>query len=114
LEDLALRIAEKGLVPLVECHTFEDVVKLDGKQWPLVGVNNRDLRTFEVDLHQSKQLAAALPAESLKVAESGLSDRQDIETLAGAGFDAFLIGESLLLSDNPGEMLKVLGGVDGR
>ncbi len=113
LEDLAFRIAEKGLMPLLECHTFEDVTKLGARQWPLVGVNNRDLRTFEVDLSQSKRLAAALPAESLKVAESGLSNRQDIEALAAAGFGAFLIGERLLLSEDPGAALRLLRGIEG-
>jgi indole-3-glycerol phosphate synthase len=111
LLELAQRISEAGLVPLIECHNLEDVAKLGEAEWPLVGVNNRNLHTFEVDLRHSIDLMQALPTASLKVAESGLSSRKEIETLAEAGFDAFLIGESLLLSDDPGAKLTELGGV---
>ena len=111
LRELADQISESGLVALIECHTLEDVGKLEGSEWPLVGVNNRSLRTFKVDLSHSMDLVQALPAGALKVAESGLSSREDIESLAAAGFSAFLIGESLLLSDDPGAKLIELGAV---
>jgi indole-3-glycerol phosphate synthase len=97
-----------GLVPLIETHDREDVAKLAGSQWELVGVNNRNLRTFEVDLAASIDLVPTLPAGAIKVAESGIDGRATLDRLGAAGFDAFLIGESLLLAGNPAEKLKEL------
>ncbi len=97
-----------GLDVLVETHDAADLDKLRGGDWPLVGVNNRDLRTFEVDLAHSERLAPRLPAGALKVAESGLHESRDLDRLESAGFDAFLIGESLLLAEEPGEKLRQL------
>ena len=76
-----------GLVPLVEIHGEEDLAKLAGARWELVGVNNRDLRTFEVDIEASLGMAARLPTAALKVAESG---------------------EALLLADDPAAGLRSL------
>lgn len=99
-----------GLVPLVEIHDAEDLHRLGRSPWEVVGVNNRDLRTFEVDLRHSAEMARRLPAAVLKVSESGLSDPEQLEMLAGAGFDAFLVGESLLLSEDPGrELVRLIG-----
>lgn len=97
-----------GLVPLVELHSEADRAKLDGARWELVGVNNRDLRTFEVSLEHSEALVPRLPAEALKVAESGLKSRAEIERLAKAGFDAFLVGESLLTAVDKAAQLAEL------
>ncbi len=97
-----------GLVPLVETHDEEDVAKLAGAEWELVGVNNRDLRTFSVDLDRSAALLPRLPPEALKVAESGISGREDVVHLRDAGFDAFIIGESLLLAPDPATLLAEL------
>ena len=97
-----------GLVPLIETHARADLAKLAGRSWELVGINNRDLRTFEVDLGQSIERVGELPAGCLKVAESGIRDREDLERLAAAGFDAFLIGESLLLAEDPAAALRGL------
>ncbi|HSM13314.1 MAG TPA: indole-3-glycerol-phosphate synthase TrpC [Thermoanaerobaculia bacterium] len=100
----------RGLAPLVETHDEADLGRLAGGEWELVGVNNRDLRTFEVDLERSCRMAARLPAGALRVAESGIASRGDVERLAAAGFDAFLIGESLLLADDPAAKLAELLG----
>ena len=104
-----------GLVPLVETHGEGDLDKLEGAGWELVGVNNRDLRTFAVDLEASISAVDRLPAGALKVAESGISGAADVARLAGAGFDAFLIGESLLLAEDPAAELRSLlaGAGDG-
>ena len=108
-----------GLVPLIETHSREDVAKLSGSPagstgastpWELVGVNNRNLRTFEVDLGASIDLLPALPPLALKVAESGIDGRAAVLRLHGAGFDAFLIGESLLLAPSPAAKLRELSG----
>lgn len=99
-----------GLVPLIETHSREDVGKLSGASWELVGVNNRDLRTFHVDLAASISLLPDLPAGAIKVAESGIDGRAAVDRLHGAGFDAFLIGESLLLAADPAGKLRELAG----
>ena len=100
----------RGLAPLVETHDAADVEKLAGADtgWELVGINNRDLRTFDVDLAASVRLRPSLPAGALTVAESGISRRADVERLAAAGFDAFLVGESLLTADDPAAKLREL------
>lgn len=89
-----------GLVPLVETHGEDDVEKLEGREWELVGINNRDLRTFEVDIERSIALHPRLPEGALTVAESGIGSGEDLGRLREAGFDAFLVGESLLLADD--------------
>ena len=94
-----------GLVPLIETHDRADLELLAGEPWELVGVNNRDLRTFEVDLEHSLSLLPDLPAGALKVAESGIPDGETVTRLSEAGFDAFLIGEALLTADDPGARL---------
>ena len=99
-----------GLVPLVETHDLADLRKLADRDWELVGVNNRDLRTFEVDLDHSISLVPALPPGALRVAESGIRCRGDVVTLQRAGFDAFLIGESLVKSQDPAAKLAELLG----
>ena len=97
---------EHGIVPLVETHDEEDMQKLAGADWELVGINNRDLRTFELDLDRSAALLPRLPAAALKVAESGIHRREDFARLSG--FDAFLVGESLLTAPDPGRKLAEL------
>lgn len=97
-----------GLVPLVETHDLADLRGMAAHEWELVGVNNRDLRTFEVDLQRSIALLPSLPAGSLRVSESGIASGADVERLRAAGFDAFLIGETLLLADDPARKLAEL------
>lgn len=97
-----------GLVPVIEIHDAEDIAKLDEERWEIVGVNNRDLRTFEVDLQRSISLLPGLPVEAVKVAESGIRDGLDVALLRESGFDAFLIGESLLLAADPAARLREL------
>jgi len=102
-----------GLVPLVETHDADDIAKLGGEPWEMVGINNRDLRTFDVDLQNSISLLAGLPAEAVKVAESGIRDALDVLLLRESGFDAFLIGETLLLAPDPAAKLRELLGPEG-
>lgn len=109
-----------GLVPLIETHDDADFEKLrplaqdDGdlknSSWELVGINNRDLRTFEVDLERSADRVGCLPSSALKVAESGIHTGADVARLRQAGFDAFLIGERLVLSGDPAAALAELLG----
>jgi indole-3-glycerol phosphate synthase len=99
-----------GLVPLIETHDAADIAKLGGEPWEIVGINNRNLRTFDVDLQNSISLLAGLPAEAVKVAESGIRDALDVLLLRESGFDAFLIGETLLLAPDPAARLRELLG----
>jgi indole-3-glycerol phosphate synthase len=99
-----------GLVPLVETHDAGDLAKLGGEPWELVGINNRDLRTFGVDLERSISLLPGIPAGAFKVAESGIRDGLDVLLLHDSGFDAFLVGESLLLAADPAAKLRELAG----
>ncbi len=110
LAALAAAARGHGLAPLVEVHDRGDLDKLAGRRWELVGVNNRDLRTFEVDLERSAALVPELPAAALKVAESGISRPAEVRRLAAAGFDAFLVGESLLLAPDPAARVAELAG----
>jgi len=119
LRRLAALAQGLGLVPLIETHDDEDFEKLrasgggDGAgdpEWQLVGINNRDLRTFEVDLERSADRVGRLPASALKVAESGIHTGADVARLRQAGFDAFLIGERLVLSGDPASALADLLG----
>ncbi len=98
----------RGLAPLVETHDPDDLDRLGGGSWELVGVNNRNLRTFEVSLDRSIEAIGGLPPTALKVAESGIATAADVDRLAQAGFDAFLVGESLLMASDPGRLLAEL------
>jgi indole-3-glycerol phosphate synthase len=76
----------------------------------VIGVNNRNLRTLEVDLEASDRLAARMPAHVVAVAESGLRSREDVDRLAARGYRAFLVGERLMTAADPGAALGALIG----
>lgn len=101
-----------GMVPLVECHSEVELAMLRGDEWEMVGINNRDLRTFEVSLDQSIALLSDMPVDSMKIAESGIKTGGDVARLEAAGFGAFLVGESLLLSADPAGKLRELVGLE--
>jgi len=115
LRHLARLARGLGLVPLIETHTKEEIDGLafgpegaTGEGWELVGINNRDLATFEVDIERSGRLVGRLPDGALRVAESGIKTGEDVARLREAGFDAFLVGEALLLADDPAAKLREL------
>jgi indole-3-glycerol phosphate synthase len=108
LRSYATAARRLGLVPLVEIHDLGDVSKLDHAGWEMVGVNNRNLRTFQVEVEHSLALASTLPSEAVKVAESGISTGKEIALLRNVGYDAFLVGEALLTSEDPGFKLQEL------
>ena len=85
---------------LVEVHSAEDLQRTKGLRSPLLGINNRDLRTFEVDLGVTRKLARDVPDGRMIVSESGLSTRQDLAQLARYGVRCFLIGEALMRAEN--------------
>lgn len=98
--------AEAGLTPLVEVHDSPELAVALASGARLVGVNNRDLKTFQVDLGVSRDLLARLPADVWGVAESGLRDPGDLDDLAGYGARVFLIGEALVREPDPGAALR--------
>jgi indole-3-glycerol phosphate synthase len=97
---------------LVEVHTGEELDRvldaLGETGVDAIGVNNRNLKTFEVSLETSLELVDRMPAGILRVAESGIATAEDLARLRAAGFDAFLIGESLMRQPNPGAALAEL------
>lgn len=112
LEDDRLRylreLAEDRLQidALVEVHTESEMRRAIDSGASLIGVNNRDLSTFEVSLETSIRLAAIAPKHLVLVSESGLNTTADLRRLRAVGYQGFLIGESLMRSDDPAEMLR--------
>ena len=93
---------------LCEVHDREELDRVLELECECVGVNSRDLRTFEVSLDRACELAAHLPSQAVKVAESGIHTRADMDRLRTAGYEAFLIGEFLMRKPDPGEALREL------
>jgi indole-3-glycerol phosphate synthase len=93
--------AELGLAALVEVHDEHELERAVAAGADLIGVNQRDLRTFEVDRDLAGRLAAGMPDGVVKVAESGVRDERDAAALRSAGYDAILVGESLVTSGDP-------------
>jgi len=108
LRDLIALGRELGMEPLVEVHTHEELDRAVAAAARIVGVNNRDLKTLAVRMETSYELIEQVPEECLAVAESGLRSHDDLKKLRAAGFDAFLIGEYLMLSPDPAAALRAL------
>jgi indole-3-glycerol phosphate synthase len=99
---------EIQLDALVEVHDEAEVAEALGAGARIIGINNRNLKTFDVDLDTSFRLAKLVPDESLLVVESGIRSKADIARLLDAGADAFLIGEHLITSEDPGGAIRGL------
>jgi indole-3-glycerol phosphate synthase len=97
-----------GLDVLCEVHDEEQLQRALDAGCDLIGVNTRDLRTFKVDPETAFRLAGRLPKNVVRVAESGIRSGEDIARLREAGYQAFLIGESLMRAERPGEALREL------
>jgi indole-3-glycerol phosphate synthase len=93
---------------LVEVHSREELERVLGAGARIIGVNNRDLRDFQVHLETSLGLAELIPEQCIAVSESGLRTHDDLVRLRGAGFDAFLIGEHVMQSADPAAALRAL------
>lgn len=102
--------ARLGMDALVEVHDPQEMVRAADAGARIIGINNRDLRTFHVDLGISETLAPAAPVDTVVVAESGIRNRRDVERLVAAGVDAILVGESLILSDDRPAAIRTLVG----
>ncbi len=102
---------ELSMDALIEVHTREEMQRAIACGASVIGVNNRNLHTFEVSLETSLSLAAEVPTEAALISESGLKSATDLARLRDAGFRGFLIGESLMRSDDPGAALRDLMGL---
>jgi indole-3-glycerol phosphate synthase len=99
---LAKTANELGMEVLMEIHNAEEVEKLNDFV-DIVGVNNRDLKTFTMDVETSVRLSKLIPDKFVKISESGLDSAKTIHYLRENGFKGFLIGETFMKTENPGE-----------
>ena len=97
-----------GLDVLVEVHDADELERALQTASPLIGINNRNLRTFEVSLHATLGMKAAVPADRRLVTESGILARADVDTMRAAGVHAFLVGEAFMRAEDPGTALRAL------
>ena len=95
-----------GLDVLLEVHNLNELEKSIMSSIDLIGVNNRNLKTFKVSLETSRSLAEKIPAEFVKVSESGISEVASIKKLKALGYQGFLVGENFMKTDNPGLAAK--------
>ncbi|HWD54436.1 MAG TPA: indole-3-glycerol phosphate synthase TrpC [Acidimicrobiales bacterium] len=110
LRACAARASELGLAALVEVHDEAELARALAAGSTMIGVNQRDLRTFEVDHDRACALAGRIPPDVLAVAESGIRDADDARRLARAGYDAVLVGEALVRSgDRVGQLRELVG-----
>jgi len=115
LDDAALRrlhdaVVELGMTPLVELYEPANLTRVLDVGARLVGINNRDLRTFKTDLEHTLQLHRQIPGDRIVVGESGIRSRRDVERLEAAGVDAILVGETLMARPDVGAAVDELLG----
>jgi indole-3-glycerol phosphate synthase len=108
LRELHSEADRLGLECLVEVHNEKELAALDLKQVAVLGINNRDLNDFKVDISTSSRIAHHIPDQIVIVSESGIETRKDIEKLSESGINAVLVGESLMRSPDPEKALRKL------
>jgi indole-3-glycerol phosphate synthase len=107
LEDCALGL---GMDVLVEVHDASELDRALALRTPLLGINNRDLRSFDVSLQTTLSQLSRIPADRLVVTESGILQQADVRLMRDAGVDAFLVGEAFMRAPDPGQALEALFG----
>ncbi len=110
MNELEAAAFEQGLDVLVEVHDGEELDRALALKTPLLGINNRNLRTFEVTLQTTLDLMHRVPADRLLVTESGILAKPDVDRMRGAGVHAFLVGEAFMRAPDPGVALEALFG----
>ena len=110
MEDYLGTAKQLGLDVLVESHTYKEMDKALLSGAMIVGINNRDLATFKVNLQTTLDLLKDIPDDRIVVSESGISTRADVVALHRAGVDAILVGESLMREKDIGKKVKELLG----
>jgi len=113
LDDVQMRDFEAvaaglGMAVLVEVHDGAELDRALNLRTPLIGINNRNLRTFEVSVQNTIDLLPRMPVDRLPVTESGIGTREDVARLRAAGVHAFLVGEAFMRAEEPGEALAAL------
>lgn len=103
ISDFSVLANELDLEVLLEIHNEEELAKSDLENIDMIGVNNRNLKTFEVSLDNSKKLSELIPSDKVKISESGISNMASINELKKYGFQGFLIGENFMKTENPGK-----------
>jgi indole-3-glycerol phosphate synthase len=111
LRELMARAEALGLAALVEVHDDEEAARAVDAGARVIGVNNRNLRTLAVDVDASHRLVARIPGGTVRVSESGLQSRADLERLRHDGYDAFLIGERFMTATDPARAITDVTGV---
>ena len=111
LSDFADLAMSLHMTPLVEIHNEEDLEKTSFLHLPLIGINNRDLRTFQVDLRTTFRLRRGIPGRTKVISESGIKSLEDVRLLRKAGVDGILVGEILMRSPDPA--LKITELLEG-
>ncbi|MDE1943847.1 MAG: indole-3-glycerol-phosphate synthase, partial [Betaproteobacteria bacterium] len=110
LEALAALAKSLELAVLVEVHDGDELQRALQLETPLVGINNRNLRTFETRLETTWTLSARVPAGRLPITESGIATREDVAAMRARGVHAFLVGETFMRAADPGAALETLFG----
>ncbi len=106
--ELAAAADEVGLDVLVEVHDRAELDRALELETPLLGVNNRDLHTFETSLETTLGLLAHMPEDKVVITESGIHSAEDVAMMRDHGVHAFLVGEAFMRADQPGEKLREL------
>jgi len=99
-----------GMDVLVEVHDAAELARALSLSTPLIGINNRDLRTFGVSLHTTLELLPRIPADRIVVTESGIVAQRDVAQMRRHGVNAFLVGEAFMRAPDPGAALAALFG----
>ena len=98
---------------LVEVHTEDELRRAVAAGAKLLGINNRNLRTFETDLAVTEELLPLVPAGTVVISESGVKSQDDVRRLVAQGARGVLVGESLMRADDKGQAIRALKGADG-
>jgi len=108
LRDLAALASYLQMTPLVEIHDNQDLDKVSSLALPLIGINNRDLKTFQVDLGTTLRLRREIPSGTKVISESGIRTAEEVRRLKDAGIDGILVGEILMRASDPGTKIREL------
>ena len=111
MRELESAARELGMAVLVEVHDRDELASALALSTPLLGINNRNLRTFETRLETTLGLLGAIPDDRIVITESGIMRREDVQRMREAGVSAFLVGEALMRADDPGKALEELFSV---